>query len=103
MDYKEYGKEWRNKHPDYQKNWRKEHPGYMKKYYKRNSMRKSGIQTETLLHADNKYNRWTIDDIEKLKMYVCHGLTHDEIAAKLHRTLYSVQTKVGLLKRKGEM
>jgi len=103
MSNKEYYKEWKKKHPDYHKKWRKEHPECVKKYSKRSSIEKEGIQTETLSHAGNKYNRWTIDDIEKLKAYKSDGLTYSEIADKLHRTLYSISTKVHLLKRKGEM
>ena len=103
MSDNEYYKEWKKKHPDYHKKWRKEHPERMKRYSKRTSMRKDSIQTEILLHAGNKYNRWTIDDIEKLKKYKSDGLTYSEIAVKLHRTLYSIDSKVNSLKRKGEM
>ena len=99
----DYQKKWKKKHPDYQKKWRKEHPEHMKKYNKRCSFRKDEVQTETLLHADNKYSRWTVDDIEKLKKYISDGLTYSEISAKLHRTLYAIDSRVNLLKRKGEM
>ena len=103
MSNKDYYKEWKKKHPDYHKKWRKEHPECMKKYAKRTSIAREGIQTETLSHACNKYNRWTIDDIEKLKAYKSDGLAYSEIAAKLHRTLYSISTKINLLKRKGDI
>lgn len=103
MSNNEYYKEWKKKHPDYHKKWRKEHPECVKKYYKRSDMAKSEKQTKTLSHACNKYNRWTIDDIEKLKAYISDGMTYIEIATKLHRTLYSINTKICLLKRKGEI
>lgn len=104
MSDNEYYKEWKKKNPDYHKRWRKEHPERMKRYSKRTSMRKDGIQMETLSHADNRYNRWTIEDIQKLKMLSkSNGLSNSEIAVKLHRTLYSINSKVNSLKRKGEM
>jgi len=103
MSNKDYYKEWVKKHPDYHKKWKEEHPECVKKYNKRASMKKDGIQTETLLHSDNKYSRWTIEDVEKLKIYVSYGLTYSEIADKLHRTLYGINSKVNSLKRKGEM
>lgn len=103
MSNNEYYKEWKKKHPDYHKEWKKKHPECVKKYSKRSSIAKSEIQNKTLSHACNKYNRWTIDDIEKLKAYIYNGMTYSEIADKLHRTLYSITTKVSLLKRKGEM
>lgn len=104
MSNKEYYKEWVKKHPNYHKKWKEEHPECVKKYNKRASMKKDGIQTETLSHAGNRYTRWTLEDVEKLKILSkSDALSNSEIAVKLHRTLYSINSKVNSLKRKGEM